>query len=223
MLKEKGAVPLRDEERHDLEHFKQAIRQDHMLQLEKLKTEIDEHLADVVIAKRMKVEREVETIRTDHTNRYRFMLYRQELHAKQQLRRCLMDLHSEMISQLEDRFRNGIESLRKDREKYKRVLQSLIDEGYAVFQSPFILKLTKEDSGLFSSSDIPVVEIREMDEDLLGGCILEFPDPVNAIFDNSFRTRWFRLLPELSERLTHEIDQCLGPTVQEFSRKLRIS
>lgn len=214
---------MRDEELHDLEHFKQAIRQDHLLQLEKLKNEIDEHLADVVIAKRMKVEREVETIRADHANLYRFMVHRQELHAKQQIRSCLMELHSEIISQLEDQIRNGISSLKKDREKYRRILQSLVDEAYVLFQSPFILNLTKEDTEIVVLPDTRIVEIREMDKDLWGGCILEFPDPVNATVDNSFRTRWIRLLPELSERLTYEIDQCLGPTVQEFSRKLRIS
>lgn len=214
---------MRDEVLHDLEHFKQAIRQDHVLRLGKLKSEIDEHLADVVIAKRMKVEREVETIRADHTNRYRFMMYRQELHAKQQIRRCLMELHSERISQLEDQVRKGIASIKEDDEQYRRILQSLIDESYILFQSPFILKVTRGDGKILTSPDTRIIEIREVDDDLWGGCILEFPDPVNATVDNSFRTRWLRLLPELSERLTYEIDQCLGPTVQEFSRKLRIS
>jgi len=213
------------EERHqeqELENFKSAIRRDHSRRLAEMKASVEEQLSDIVISKRMKVEKEVERIREEQRKRYRFELRRQQSYMERQVRKLLMEIHSDILKDLEEDMRQKIQNLKQDHDNYNIVLERLISEGAAVLDQPFVLHLMKEDME-FLTCKYDALKIEAIETDMWGGCILEVPIPKNIFVDNTLKTRWIRLLPDLSERLTHDIDQFLGPTIQKFTRKLRLS
>lgn len=206
----------------DLENFKRALRNDHLNRLAELKSRIDDQLADIVISKRMKVEKQVEQIRAEHKELLQSHLQRQELHVQQQLRNCLIQIHEEKVALVEVRVKEKILLLRKDTVKYQQVLNNLIIEGLQIIGKPSIIYLLKTDMSLVHGSS-EILEVRETPYDIWGGSVIKESGSGQMIIDNTFRTRWLRMLPLLSERLTHEIDQVIGPTIKEYSRKLRVS
>ena len=210
-----------EEQKPDLENFKKALRNDHLNRLAELKSSIDDQLADIVISKRMKVEKKVEQIRAEHRTLLKSRIQRQELHVQQQLRNCLIQIHAERIALVEVMLKEKILLLRKDTVKYEKVLNNLIIEGLQVIGKPSVLYLLKRDIPLVRRSS-EILEIRENPYDIWGGSVIKESGSGQMIIDNTFRTRWLRMLPLLSERLTHEIDQVIGPTIKEYSRKLRI-
>ncbi len=211
-----------EEQQVDLENFKQAIKNDHLHRLAELKSSIDDQLADIVISKRIKVEKQVEQIRAEHRSLLQSRLQRQELHVHQQVRNCLIQIHAERIALVEAKLKEKILLLREDTVKYEKVLNNLIIEGLQVIGKPSIIYLLKRDISLVHGSS-EILDVRENFSDIWGGSFIEESGSGQMVIDNTFRTRWLKILPLLSERLTHEIDQIIGPTIKEFSRKLRIS
>lgn len=210
------------EVQQELEDFESAIRKDYADRVAEMKTSAEERLSDIVISKRMKIEKEVEKIRESHRRLYRIERHKRQLRLKQCMRNLLMDVHSEIIASIGEEVRLKIVRLKQSQDDYRTVLDGLIDESARVLNRPFILHLEKEDMDLFSDK-YDIIGIKEMGNDMWGGCVLEVPSPENILIDNTLKTRWKRLIPNLSERLSHDIDQFLEPAVQKFSRELRLS
>lgn len=211
-----------DNQRGELDNFKNAIKNDYLQKVTLLRSETENQLADIVISRRMKVEKLVEEIRSGHRSRFQSRLHRQELHVQQQLRNCLMEIHSEMISIIESNVKEKILNLREDKAKYSGVMKELVNEGLELIGKPSVIYTLKNDALLVPERD-DIQGVNESIDDIWGGCLIVEYGSGRMIVDNTLKTRWLRLFPQLSERLTYEIDKLLGPIVQEFARKLRIS
>jgi len=208
------------EKNPDLEPFKESLLREHELRIEALRDTTGKRIAELLSRKRIGVEQEIAALSRHYEARYVSLLASSLFSVRSRYRGEFLKETNRLLSRVEKLFIDSIQKLKKDRNKYGDMLCSLISEGAEVMGTHSIVYVDSGDSVFLADRKISN-EIREKYLPRWGGCILESPDGAR-VFDNTLKTRWERMHPDVIKDLSREVRRIVAE-YPEFVRELRLS
>ena len=117
-------------------------------------------------------------------------------------------------------FFEEIQHIKIDTKKYGDILCSLIAEGVEAMGKDAIVYVDSGDSVYLVDRSVSQ-EVREKCIPRWGGCVIESPDGAR-VFDNTLKTRWERMHPDVIKALSREVRRIVAE-YPEFVSELRLS
>ena len=191
----------------DLSKFEAVLWAQHEERCSALKRSVDEDLADIIMARRLDVEKRVHDSRRSCKKRYEEGVAANRRRIELRKKDLEADLRKALLKRMEEALKLRFEEFRLS-PAYGQVMQYLFSEAREKFPLPSVLLLEKGDAVFLEAEGTiegRAEEIREDLKDVWGGLVLvEARKTRGRVFDNTFRARWNRLLPFFAERAWQE-------------------
>ncbi len=187
----------------DMEKFKKALLDEKDRKLEAIRQETEKRISDLIVDKRLIVEKKVSSLRKEQKERYERFIKREEEAINHLVLTQVEDFSSELMELMEKRILSGFEDLLSNKGKYRIVLNKLAGEGLQIIDGPVDIQVEPGQSDLIDRSD-RIENIHEKDTGSCGGCII-FSADGRIIIDNRLLYRWKRIKPEYLRRLSVKI------------------
>lgn len=202
-----------------LEVFKEQVRLEHEERRDRQRREVEEHIADVIAARRRETEREAAIWRSrcaeDRERKRQALGHGALAEYRQRILTTVGILLTKVEMHLDTRFR-----ALSDEERCQ-LAKALARESIESLEGPVIATVPAGCEGVVE--DLPgVVRSEGLLEDPWGGCVIRDAETGRHVVDNTFRTRWHRSRGVLSLHLGVALAS-REEDVERFSRELRLS
>lgn len=221
MKPEIGSAGNKPGDLSEMLQFKRSLQKEYEKRSTELRSESEKFISEKIFLARRETERLVHSLRQEQKKRYSELLEREK-------RRVLLEVRGEVLleigtifAQVSEKIERRIADLRKDRERYKPVLQALVLEALEVLGEPAVVKVFSGDLPLVPS-DSRILAIEEEDGIESGGCILYDSRTRSLVVDNSLMTRWNRFQRVFIKEFSENFNDVLQG-FDRFTRELRIS
>lgn len=188
----------------DLQGFKDALLRQYTERYRVRKRQIDEEIAETVMARRIEVERTVHELRVAHKKKLELGLLANRRRAELKNASFREELQAVAAAEVERRLCIEIEALRSS-PRYCAVMRGLLSEASALLRGPAVALVEGGDGGYLKAGG-HIQEIREELQGVWGGVILV--EQRGRRIDNTLRARWTLLrgglMSEIQERLSCE-------------------
>lgn len=197
-------VTPREKDRSEFLEFERALEAEHRERLRGEEMQLDEELGEIVSVRRIEVEKEVTFRRETQQKKARDLRESLKMELLRDLRQRLALEVQEILSSLEIQVFDELQAFRGSRE-YEETLCLLAREGLSVVgDRALILVPTGEKKALIRALGEGVL-VRETEDLPDGGCLVIRHPEGDHLVDNSLRTRWERLIRELSKEISHRV------------------
>ncbi len=204
----------------ELHPFKESLIREHEIRIEALRNATGKRIAETLSRKRIEVEKEIAAMSREHEGQYASLLASSLLCVRSRYRGEFLKETNRLFSRIEKLFVESIQLIKKDKVKYSGILYSLISEGIEIIGINSIVYVDFGDSVFLADRSVPI-EVREKYLPRWGGCVIESPDGAR-VFDNTMKTRWERMYPDVVKVLSREVRRIVAE-YPEFVRELRLS
>lgn len=206
---------------HDLEAFKQALKEEYRRKSGEEKTAFEDEMAELTARSRVASEREVACIRNTHREIYESKKEDIMLSAVSSFRKNVLERMGSMFSQVEDHVSERLEDIKKDRGIYKNMMGVLVERGAQAIGDSIVVCVHRGEA-VFVPELEQIAEVRENLEGKWGGCVVSDAATEGRLLDMSFKTMWNIVSGETKIRFSKKLTQALEK-VDELSRELRVS
>ncbi len=221
MKPEIGSAGNKPDDLSELLQFKRSLQKEYEKRSTELRTESEKFISEKIFLARRETEHRVHSLRQEQKKRYSELLEREK-------RRVLLEVRGELLleigtlfDQVSEKIERHISDLRKDRKKYKPVLQALVLEALDVLGEPAVVKVFTGEVP-FVPSDSRIQAVEEEEGITFGGCILYDSRTRSLVIDNSLMTRWKRFQGVFIKEFSEKFNDVLQG-FDRFTRELRIS
>lgn len=204
----------------ELHFFKESLVKEHEQRIEALRNATGKRVAERLSLKRIEVEKEIAALRIQHEARYASLLSSSLSCVRSRYRSEFLKETNRLYSSIERLFFENIQNIKIDKENYTNILCSLIDEGIKTIGNDAIVYVDLGDSVYLIDRNVSH-DVREKCLPRWGGCVIESPDGVR-VFDNTLKTRWERMYPDVIKALSREVRRIVSE-YPEFVIELRLS
>ena len=204
----------------ELHSFKESLVKEHEQRIETLRNATGKRVAEMLSLKRIEVEKEIAALSRQHEARYASLLSSSLLCVRSRYRSEFLKETNRLYFSVEKRFFESIQNIKIDRNKYSNILCSLIDEGIKTIGNDAIVYVDSGDSVYLVDRNVSH-DVREKCLPRWGGCVIESPDGAR-VFDNTLKTRWERMYPDVIKALSREVRRIVAE-YPEFVSELRLS
>lgn len=193
----------KEEDRSGFATFKQALEAEHRERLRGEEKQLDEELGEIVSARRIEVEKEVNRRRETQKQKARELRESLKMELLRDLRQRLAREVQEMISSVEGQVFDELGALRGS-PRYGEALCRLAREGFALVGAPAEVLVAPGEGDVLQilGEDILISETSSLSE---GGCLVIRHPEGDRLVDNSLRSRWEHLVRELAKEISHRV------------------
>lgn len=194
---------LTEAELLQLQEFKRALEAEHQARFKQEEQRLDAELGEIVAQRRIEVEKEVARRRAAQRRRGRDLEESLRMELLRDLRQELARQVQEMMISLEKDLFAELEILRKT-PRYERALDRLVHQGLEMIGERASVVVSQGESRFLSGYGEGVL-LEETDDLPDGGCRVILHPGGDHVVDNSLRSRWERLVRELSKEISHRV------------------
>lgn len=177
----------------DFQGFKEALLRQYKERYLTLKRNVDEEIADTVMARRIDIERTVYGLRVAHKKKLEQGLLNNRRRAELQYAVFREELQISVLEEIERRMLIQIQALRLT-DRYACIMKSLAEEASVLLRGPAVALVEKGDADYLSVGG-HIREIREELESAWGGVVLV--EKRGRRIDNTLHARWMLLKVEI--------------------------
>ena len=204
----------------ELHSFKESLVKEHEQKIESLRNATGKRIAEMLSRKRIDVEQEIAALNRNHEARQASLLASSLLRVRSRYRSEFLKEANRLFSSVEKMFFEEIQHIKIDTKKYGDILCSLIAEGVEAMGKDAIVYVDSGDSVYLVDRNVSH-DVREKCLPRWGGCVIESPDGAR-VFDNTLKTRWERMYPDVIKALSREVRRIVAE-YPEFVSELRLS
>ena len=204
----------------DFEAIKEALVQEHTLRLDALRRKTEAQIAEMLSGKRFEVERQLEIIESEQGERFSAFVKNGKMRLRSRYREAFLKQVAALFASVGSLYHDRILRMKNDPGEYGDVLSALIAEGISLIGNDAVALVETGESCVLDGRVLPC-RVREVSLERWGGCILESCDG-SRIVDNTLKTRWERMYPEVIKALSREVRRIVSE-YPEFVRELRLS
>lgn len=201
----------------DLEAFILSLRTEGEEELDRIKSQVEDDIADMIALRREEVEQKVRDIVKEQT----LALYREKTSLELKYRAEILNAVEKLQLDLCHKVRSMIEKkldLLISSDLYEKAMDSLVKEAVSRAGSDVVISVPERDLDRFSQKGY---NVKEGSFNRWGGC-LAVDQRGGAIFENTFEGRLGKLFPEIVRELAILFNKALEE-YEFISKRLRIS
>lgn len=201
----------------NIEKFKEALLEDKRRKLEKIRVETEHEISEMIVEKRLSVEKRVAGLRQEQQQRYETLLKSQMTMIRHTTLEHVGEYSRSLLEELEQNVFSFFSTILQDEEKYRDLLCFLYKEASNKIDGAVVVQVEPGHGHLLEdcSGDVHIIE---KETGSFGGCTV-FSEDKRHLIDNTLVTRWNKIKSDYMRRISIYIIEKVSQ-ISELNRQL---
>ncbi len=201
----------------NIEKFKEALLEDKRRKLEQIRVETEHEISEMIVEKRLSVEKRVAGIRQEQQQRYETLLKSQMTMIRHTTLEQVGEYSRSLLEELEQNVFSFFSTILQDEEKYRDLLCFLYKEASNKIDGAVVVQVEPGHGHLLEecSGDVHIIE---KETGSFGGCTA-FSEDKRHLIDNTLVTRWNKIKSDYMRRISIYIIEKVSQ-IPELNRQL---
>ena len=184
----------------NIEKFKEALLEDKRRKLEKIRVETEHEISEMIVEKRLSVEKRVAGLRQEQQQRYETLLKSQMTMIRHTTLEHVGEYSRSLLEELEQNVFSFFSTILQDEEKYRDLLCFLYKEASNKIDGAVVVQVEPGHGHLLEecSGDVHIIE---KETGSFGGCTV-FSEDKRHLIDNTLVTRWNKIKSDYMRRIS---------------------
>ncbi|GEM_PF-1634570 len=184
----------------DIEKFKEALIEDKKRKFEQIRVETEHKISEMIVEKRLSVEKRVAGLRQEQKQRYEALFNSQMTMIRHTTLEQVGDYSRFLLDELEQNVFSFFSTILQDEDKYRDLLCFLYKEASNKIDGAVVVQVEPGHGHLLEecSGDVHIIE---KETGSFGGCTV-FSEDKRHLVDNTLVTRWNKVKSHYMRRIS---------------------
>ncbi len=202
----------------DLDAFLLSFRTEGERELDRIKQEVEEQIADLIALRRREIETQIKEIREEHQEKISSHKKNLELKLRGEIQRKIDEMQENLLARAKSDIEKKLDEVRSS-SLYGEIINSFFNELVQDMGQNATFYVPRSELARFSSTGLNVIPCDF--EDNWGGCTA-IDSQGGVVLENTFECRLDRLFPDVAREITKLFNENIEKN-QFIKEQLRIS